>query len=352
MSTTATIEQNKPVKSPNIRDFLRSDSGPIFLLSLFVFLLHMATNDQYGFHRDELLTFDNARHLSWGYVVYPPMTAFLARVELEVFGNSLRGFRFFAALAQSLAIIFTGLAARELGGKRIAQLLAASAVAISGPCLYGGGSMSYTSLDYFWWVFVAYFVIRLLKSEDPRWWLAIGTAAALGLMTKYTMAFLVLGLVGGTLITPARRHLKNPWLWCGAALSLLIILPNLLWQIGHHFIWLDFIRTIHARDIQRGGTDYFLFNQLWKDTSPVTVPLWCAGLWYLFAVPEGKRYRLLGGMYVVPLVAFLVARGRDYYFAPVYPMLFAAGGVWAEQWLSTLSVRTAWGVLDLLGQRS
>jgi len=199
----ATIEQNESVQLTGIRPFLQSDHGAPFLLAFFILLLHTVTNGQYGFHRDELLTFDNGRHLSWGYIVYPPITAFLAHAELEIFGNSLRGFRVFAALAQNLTIIFTGLAARELGGKRIAQLLAASAVAISGPCLYAGGSMSYTSLDYFWWILVAYFVIRLLKSEDPRWWLAIGAAIALGLMTKYTMAFLVLGVLGGTLLTPA-----------------------------------------------------------------------------------------------------------------------------------------------------
>ena len=119
------------------------------------------------------------------------------------------------------------------------------------------------------------------------------------------------------------------------------MLPNIIWQIEHHFVSLECLKTIHARDIRWGRTDYFLPNQLWKSANPVTAPLWCAGLWYLFVVPDGKRYRMLGWMYVIPLLAFLVARGRDYYLAPAYPMLLAAGTVWGERWMNSLSVRSA-----------
>ena len=172
------------------------DFGILVFLALAIILLHTLTNGQYGFHRDELLTFSNARHLEWGYVVYPPMTPFLGRVELELFGTSLRGFRFFAAVSQGLVLLLTGLAARELGGKREAQLVAALATAIAGPALVAGWFLGYTSFDYLWWVVVAYFVIRLLKSDDPRWWVAIGAAIGLGMMTKYAMAFSGVGSCG------------------------------------------------------------------------------------------------------------------------------------------------------------
>lgn len=310
-------------------------------MALAIILLHTLTNGQYGFHRDELLTLNNARHLEWGYVVYPPMTPFLGRVELELFGTSLRGFRFFAAVSQGLVLLLTGLAARELGGKREAQLVAALAVGSAGPSLVAGWFLGYTSFDYLWWVLVAYFLIRLLKSDDPRWWVAIGAAIGLGMLTKYTMGFLVLGVVGGVFLTPARRYLKSSWLWCGGVTALLLVLPNMIWQIQHHFVALEFLKSIHARDMGWGWTDYFLPNQLWKCTNPATLPLWFAGLWYVFAVPDGKRYRLLGWMYVIPLLAFFVASGRDYYLAPAYPTLLAAGAVWGEKWVSSLSPRSA-----------
>lgn len=337
------MDQNEPLtRQLDIsQDASARDFGILLLMALAIFLLHTLTNGQYGFHRDELLTYSNARHLEWGYVLYPPMTPFLARVELELFGTSLRGFRFFAALSQLLVLLLTGLAARELGGKREAQLLAALGTAIAGPALVAGWFLGYTTFDYLWWVVVAYFVIRLLKSDDPRWWVAVGAAIGMGMMTKYAMAFLALGVVGGVLLTPARRYLKSPWLWCGAAVALLIVLPNILWQFHHHFISLEWLKSVHARDIGWGWTDYFLPNQLWKCANPVTVPLWCAGLWYLFAVPGGKRFRVLGWMYAIPLLALFVARGRDYYLAPAYPMLLAAGAVWGEQWVTSLNTRSA-----------
>lgn len=316
---------------------MRGDSAVLLVLALALVLLHTLFNGRYGFHRDELLTYTNAQHLDWGYVVYPPVTAFLARLGLELFGTSLRGFRFFAALAQACALLLTGLAARELGGKREAQVVAALAAAIGGVTLVHGSFLSYTSFDFACWILVAYCVIRLLKSEDPRWWPAIGAAAAPGMMSKYSIAFLIFGVIGGLLLTPARRYFRSPWFWYGAALALVIMLPNILWQIRHHFVTLDYLKTIHKRDIAWGWTDYFLLNQLWKGANPVAVPIWGAGLWYLFATPAGKRYCTIGWMYLIPLVALFLARGRDYYLAPAYPMLLAAGAVWGEQWVHLLA---------------
>lgn len=310
-------------------------------MALSIVILHTLTNGQYGFHRDELATLDDARHLAWGYVAYPPFTPFIARVELVLFGTSLAGFRFFGAVSQGVVTVLGGLMARELGASRPAQLVAASASAIIPVSLFGGAMFHYVPFDAMWWAIVAYLVVRLLKSADPRWWLGIGAAIGLGMLTKYTMGSLVWGILGGVLFTPVRRHLKSPWLWCGVALSVLILLPNILWQAQHHFVWLDFVKTIHARDIREGHTDGFLLGQLWKCTSPPTLPLWVAGLYYLFFVPAGKRYRLLGWTYVIPLVLFFLAKGRDYYLAAAYPMLFAAGAVWGEQWVATLSARGA-----------
>ena len=320
---------------------IRSDVGVLVLIALASVLLRTLVNGRYGFHRDELLTYTNACHLDWGYVPYPPITAFLARIELEFFGTSLRGFRFFGAVAQSLMMLVAGLSTRELGGKRAAQVVTAIASGIGGVTLFHGSFYSYTSFDQLFWILVAYFVIRLLKSEDPRWWLAVGSSIGLGMMAKYSIAFFAVGVLGGLILTPGRRYLRNPWLWWGAGLAMLIVLPNLIWQLQHDFVSLEYLRSIHQRDIARGSTDYFLLNQFWKITNFVSVPLWLAGLWYLFRRPEGKRYRMLGWMYVITLVAFTAARGRDYYLAPAYPMLIAAGAVWCEQWVDSLGLRIA-----------
>jgi len=316
---------------------ISSDLRILLLLALLKIVLHTLTNGQYGFHRDELATLEDARYLAWGYVVYPPVTPLIARLALTLFGPSLVGLRFFAVLAQGIAMVLAGLMAREMGGTRWAQLAAAIAAGVAPVAFVSGTMFQYVSFDHLFWVLTAYFVVRLLKSEDPRWWLGIGASIGAGMMTKYTMAFLVVGIVAGVLFTSARRFLRSPWLWCGVALSLLIFLPNLLWQVHHNFISLDFLKFIHTRDVRLGRTDNFLVGQLWKSTGAVTAPLWLAGLYFLFAVPAGKRFRPIAWMYVFPLALFFFAKGREYYLAPAYPSLFAAGAVFAEHWLAGLA---------------
>jgi hypothetical protein len=295
-------------------------------------LLHTLTNGQYGFHRDELATLDDARHLAWGFVAYPPFTPFVARVALELFGSAPAAVRFFTALAQCVAMVVAGLMARELGGGRRAQVITALAVAVSPLSMSAGHVFGYVSFDFLWAVVTVYFAIRLLNSEDLRWWIAIGAAIGLGLMTRYTIAWLVAGLAVGFLLTPARRFLMSRWLLAGAAVTLVIVLPNLIWQASHGFITLDFLRTIHARDIRIGRTDGFLWKQLLVPAHSFTIPLWIAGLLFYFRKPEGERYRVLGWAFVAALLLFTVTRARDYYTAPLYPMLLAAGAVSSDRW--------------------
>jgi 4-amino-4-deoxy-L-arabinose transferase-like glycosyltransferase len=319
------------------RGILLSDVGILVLFALAKLVFHILTNGQYGFHRDELATVDDARYLAWGYVAYPPLTPFVARMAFVLFGPSLTGLRFFGALAQSIAIVLAGLMARELGGGRWAQIVAAVAVAIAPISLAESTLFQYVGLDYLWWVLIAYLTIRLLKSEDPRGWLAIGVVIGLGMLTRYTMAFYVAGIVVGVLLTPARRYLASPWLWGGVALSLVILLPNLIWQVQHNFVSLEFLSSIHTRDVRIGRTEDFWIDQLRLAANPFTIPLWVAGLYFYLFAPAGRRYRMLGWMAVVPFALFYISQGRGYYVGPIYPMLLAAGAVSVEHWVSLLS---------------
>ena len=86
-----------------IAQFLRTDLGVLLVMAAVRVFVHVVTNGQYGFHRDELQTLDDARHLAWGFVAYPPITPLVGRLELILFGTSLVGFRLFAAVAVSIA---------------------------------------------------------------------------------------------------------------------------------------------------------------------------------------------------------------------------------------------------------
>jgi hypothetical protein len=299
-----------------------------------VAVVHVLTNGRYGLHRDELQVLSDARHLDWGFVPYPPLTPVVERISLSIFALSLVGLRLFSVIAQAVAVVVTGLMAYELGGGRLAQVTAALAIALSGLPMFEGTEFQYTTFDYLWWTMIAYFVIRLLKTENPRWWLAIGATIGIGFLTKYTMGFYLAGILGGVVLTRARRYLLSGWFWGGMTLGFLICLPNLIWQVQHGFISLHFLEHIHARDVRQGRADGFLLHQFWVCTNTATAPLWIGGLLgYLW----DRRYRMLGWMYLIPLVLFMVGKGRGYYLGGVYPMLWAMGAVLGERWVASMS---------------
>lgn len=308
----------------------------LFLMALAAVLFHIVLNGQYGFHRDELDFIMNARHLDWGYVSYPPITPLFARIGLELFGESLRGVRVLPAIAQGVVMILAALIARAMGGNRNAQILTAFAVFIAPVSLFGGTVIMYFAFDYVWWVLVAFFIVRLLVTEDPRYWLGIGAGIGLGMMTKYTMGFLVVSLAAAVLATPARKYLKSKWLYLGAALALLIFLPNLIWQYQHNFVALDHLAFIHARDVKWGRAEEFLPEQLYLTTNPFSLPLWTMGLGLCLFSASWKRFRILGWMFLVTFLLFLINKGRGYYTGPAYVMLLAAGAVWFVNWLGGL----------------
>ncbi len=335
-----TIGEDSRSMGKRIAVFFRSDLGVLVLLAAARLLLHLATNGQYGFHRDELQTLDDARHLDWGFVAYPPITPLIGRLELILFGTSLIGFRVFSAVAVSMIMVLAGLIAKELGGSRHIQLLAAVAAGISPISLVQGAVLQYVSFDYLWGVTVTYLLVRLLKSEDPRRWVPIGAVLGIGMETRYTMGFLALGVAGSMLLTPARRFLRSGWLWLGVGVSIVVFFPNMIWQMRHHFISLEFLSHLHARDLRQGRYNGFFTEQLWLCVNLATAPLTLLGLWFYLVREEGRRYRLLGWTFVLAFALFALVGARSYYTAPLYPMLIAAGCVLFGNLLGSL--RPAW----------
>ncbi|MFN8474514.1 MAG: glycosyltransferase family 39 protein [Anaerolineae bacterium] len=335
---TSSVSSSTPVSQPRgLRAALTSDVGILIIIAAVSVILHTVTNGLYGFHRDELGLLDDARYLGWGYVSYPPFTPLIARLSLTLFGLWGPGIRFFPTLALGIVIVLSGLMARDFGGGRGAQVVAAIAVAISPVVMIGNQMLHYLSFDYLWWVVVAACVVRLLRTENPRWWLGVGAGVGLGMMTKYTMAFLAVGLVVGLLLTPARRYLRTIWPWAGAGLALLIFLPNLIWQVQHSFISLQFLAGIHARDIAWGRTSGYLIEQLYASVNPFVLPFVVMGLWFTFFSAQSRRFRMIGWMWLTVAVLLFLSQGRSYYLAPAYPMLIAAGATWGEGWIHGLA---------------
>jgi hypothetical protein len=305
----------------------------LFGIAAAVACLHLATNNRYGFHRDEFQFLSDAHHLDWGFVAYPPLTPLLERISLGIFGLSMVGLRLFSVITQAAVIVVSGLMARELGGRRVAEVTAALAVALSPLPLFQGTEFQYSSFDLLWWVLIAYFIIRLLKSENPRWWIAIGVVVGIGLLTKYSIVFYIAGILGGLVLTRARRYLTSKWFWAGIGVALLIFLPNFLWLVRHDFISYHFLQHIHARDVEQGRADGFFKDQFLLNVNLFATPLWIAGLVFYL---RDARTRMLAWMYIIPLALFFLGKGRFYYVSPAYPMLLAMGAVAGERWVARM----------------
>ena len=330
-----TDSANNSMAHPAGRPAPRRELLPVFAIAAAILLLHTLTNMRYGYHRDELQFLSDALHLGWGYVTYPPLTPFIERLSIVLFGFSLEGLRLFSVLAQAGIVVAAGLIARTLGGNRVAIATAALAAALAPIALFEGTEFQYTTFEQFGWVLATYGVVRLLDSEDERWWLWIAAFAGLGIMAKYTVVFFVAALLAGFVLTPARRFLASRWFLFGCGLTVVIVLPNLIWQVHHNFISLQFLEHIHARDLRigRGGARDFWFFQALICANPFALPLTIAGV---IAAWRSVRYRALSIAFVLTILSFALTKGRGYYTGAVYPVIVAFGAVAIMRWASSL----------------
>lgn len=316
-----------------------SASGTIFGLAACKLLIHLYAGRHYGYFVDELYYLACSRHLDWGYVDQPPLIALIAWAERMLFGETLPAIRFLPAVAGAGEVAIAALIARELGGKRLAQALAALAVLVAPGVLAADNLLTMNAFEPLFWMGCAWLLIRLVKTGNLKLWLWFGVLAGFGLENKYSMLVFGAGVVVGLLLTPERRLLASPWLWIGGGMALLIFLPNLLWNFQHHFPFLELQANIRrsGRDVPLGPLEFF--GQETLTMHPLTLPIWLAGLWFFFGTKLGKPFRALGWAWVFASVIIVVLSPRVYYLYPAFPLLFAAGGVF---WEPRLRRQRAW----------
>jgi multisubunit Na+/H+ antiporter MnhE subunit len=312
------------------QSFLATGMAVIWAIAVAKLLLHIYFNNRYGYFRDEFDYMSCGDHLQWGYVDQPPLIPFLIHICREVLGDSLRSIRFIPALASSLLVVQTAFIARELGGKRFALLLSAVAVAVAPQYLSNGSLLGTNCLEPNFWMGCAYFAILAIKRSDPRCWLWVGAIAGLGLEEKYSIALFAFGIVVGLLLTDQRRVFLNKWIWLGGLAAFLVFLPNLLWNMHYHWPFFELMRNIKAegRDVVLPAGQYFFQQTLL--VNPLTAPIWLTGLIGFFFSARLKSYRVLAWSYLVCYGVFFALHGKNYYLAPIYPMLLAGGAVVIE----------------------
>ena len=297
-------------------------------------LVHLYASRHYGYFIDELYYLACGRHLAWGYVDQPPLIAVIARFGGLLWGESLPAIRFLPALAGAGKIILTGLIARELGGGRFAQGLAALAVLCAPGFLGMDNLLSMNVFEPLFWMGCAYVVLRIVRTGNQKLWLWVGVLSGIGLLNKHSMLIFGFGMVVGLVLTPERRCFRSRWFWLGGLIAVLIFLPNLIWNIQNHFPFLELQANIRhdGRNVHLGPWTFFY--QEMRSMLPLTLPIWLGGLWFFFFAEKGEAYRVLGWTCVVTFGVIYALNPRVYYLWPAFPILQAGGSVLWESWLS------------------
>lgn len=320
---------------------------PVLAIAAGFIVLELAVAARYGYHRDELYFLACARHLAWGYVDQPPLVPAVAWVSTHVLGSSVVALRVLPAFAGGAAVVLTALMARELGGGKKAQVLAALAAATSPQLLAACHLLSTTAFDLLFWSAISFVTVRLLRTGADRLWMAIGAISGLGLLNKLNVGFLLLSLAIGLVVGGRGRNLLSPWPWAGAGLALVIWSPNIVWNAQHDWAALAMLRSLHQENASLGASLGFIPSQVIV-VGPLLIVFWLAGLRGLL---RHRFARPLGITYLVLLTLFTLTGAKSYYLAGMYFVLFAAGGVWAEERLARRPWRgtRGWVALMLVG---
>ena len=304
---------------------------PLAVVAALTGLVLVAFSGRYGYHRDELYYVVAGRHLDWGYDDVPPLLPALARVTDTLSGGSLVALRLPTALVVAAGVLLVGLLAREMGGGRSAQVLAAILWATSPLTIIAGHLLSTTPYDLLCWATIAWLLARWVRIRDDRLLFALGPVIGVGLQAKNLPVMYVAAVGIAILIVGPRDVLRRPALWAAGVIAVALWAPNLWWQATHGWPQLDMTAVIQD-DADFGGRPGLLPAQF-LIMGPPLAALWIAGLWRLLRVPDARPYRFLGIAYLVLLAVVLLTGGRAYYPAGAYPALFAAGAVATMGWL-------------------
>jgi 4-amino-4-deoxy-L-arabinose transferase-like glycosyltransferase len=304
--------------------------GALGAIALAKLLLHLAVITRYGYFRDELYYLASTEHLSWGYVDHPPFSIALLAVVRAVFGDSLPALRIVPALAGAATVFLTGVIARQLGGGRFAQALAALAALLSPVFLGTDHFYSMNALEILFWTGAASLLLVALDSGRTRDWLTLGALLGLGLLNKLSMSWFCGGLILGLLLTPYRRLLRERGIWLTALVAGVFFLPHILWQIHHGWPTLEFMHNATLRKMIHVSPAAFLLDQVLSN-NPGTVPIWLAGIGFGFLAGQ-ERGRVLVWIYLTVFAMLIVGgHSRASYLAPAYPIVFALGSVAMER---------------------
>jgi 4-amino-4-deoxy-L-arabinose transferase-like glycosyltransferase len=308
---------------------------PVFLVAGLMVVGLLAVAAAYGFHGDEMYFIVAGRHPAFGYVDQPPLTPLLSAASVALFGVSPTAARLLPALEMGLVVVLIGLIARDLGGSRRAQVLAAVTAALSG--YLGAGHLDTTTdPDLLAWAVILWLLVKLLAGGDRRLWLGVGLVAGIGLENKDTLLFLGAGLAAGLVLARRWEVVRSPWAWAAAGIAFLMWLPNLVWQATNGWPQLTMAQAISQYAGDNRGQ---IVPLLWLFTGPLLFPVTAAGLVWVLRSKAAAPWRAIGIAALVGIALVVVSGGKAYYAIGSVPVFMAAGAILLDRWLARGHVR-------------
>lgn len=307
-----------------------SDIALLIYIALVTAVCHIIISGNYGYFLDELYTIACSRHISLAFVDIPPVAPALLALNTAIFGDSLPAIHILPSLFSGAAVIMTGLMAREMGGGKLAVVLAGLSAAFVPVWMALGSLYTYDFLDQFLLIAFFYVLILLLKRENPKLWLIIGFLAGMALMTKPSAIFFIAALAVGLLFTKHRRWYATRWPWLGAFIAFIIILPALIWQAKNNFPIVEYWGAYSTGKAVHADVAEFILMQI-VGMNFILLPVWSIGLYYFLFHKRGRQYILLGAVFVILFILFLAAGAKMYMLIPAYAMLLASGSVVLER---------------------
>jgi 4-amino-4-deoxy-L-arabinose transferase-like glycosyltransferase len=303
----------------------------VWPLAAALLAVHVVTNlvTPYGIQRDEFLYFAMGDHLRLWHMDFPPLIAILSWLSRFLLGDSLVALRAVPNLAASAIVVLAALLAREMGGGRFAQAFAALAAVASVFLQRAGALFQPVILDALWWTAGFFVLARLSRGDAPerRWWLLLGLAGGIGLLTKFSILFFGFGVLIALLATPWRRALLTRWPWVALLVALVVGSPTLVGQIALDWPLIGQMQGLRQSQLGHVSVAGFFLTQL------MFGPAMLAGAWGAGALLFSRRlrpFRPIGWTVLVVWITLVVLHGKAYYVGATYPTLFAGGGVALE----------------------
>ncbi len=301
---------------------------------------------KYGYFGDELYFLAAGRRLNWGYADQGPMLPLLARVMDFLVPGSYPALRWPAVLLTAVAIVLCALIAREFGGGRAAQVIAALAYGCSPFLLLQGAMLTTNAIDTALWVLITWLLVRWVRTRRDWLLAAAGVVTAVDLQIKWLIPFFWAAIILSCLIFGPRDLLRRPLLWAGALLTVLTAVPQVIWQARHGWPQLSMSAQIASEQAVLGGRLMFVPLSLIL-AGVLGVPVLLIGVWALLRWKPLRPCLFLGAGLLVLEAVFLITGGRVYYPAGMFAVVMAAGAVGIAHWLRARAVvgRRVWSTV-------